>query len=68
MSLAGSKIDTTVTPATLTVISDKRKISAVVTTAGENVTLTGLFPVTIVDASGKVWVVKSDDGLTAVYS
>lgn len=63
-----AKIDTTVTPATLTITSDKRKVSVLVTAVGETVTATGQFAVTEVDASGHVWTPKSDDGTTAVYT
>ena len=67
MAISGS-VNLTKTPIELTVTSDKRKVSVVVSAVGESATLTGTFPVTINDASGRVWTVKTDDGTTAVYT
>lgn len=67
MSLT-AKLDLTVNPPTLTVTSDRRKVSVQVTAVGETATATGLFPVTVSDSSGKQWKQVSDDGTTAVYS
>lgn len=63
-----AKVDLTVTPITLTVVSDKRLVSVQVSAVGDTATATGQFPVTVSDSSGRVWTVKSDDGTTAVYS
>lgn len=63
-----AKIDLTVTPITLTVTSDKRKVEVSVKSAGETATGTAVFPVTITDTSGRTWTQKSDDGTTAVYT
>jgi hypothetical protein len=57
-----ASIDETVTPPTLTVVSDRRKVS--VTAVGETVVAT--FPVHVTDAS-RTWVAVSDDGTTAVF-
>jgi hypothetical protein len=65
-------VDTTTTPFTLTVASDKRKFTGeiTVTSAGDSATAdySGQFPITISDSSGRVWAVQSDDGTTAVYT
>ena len=63
-----AKVDTTKSPIELTVTSDKRKVSVVVTAVGESVTATGVFPVVVEDDSGREWTLKSDDGATAVYT
>jgi predicted methyltransferase len=63
-----AKVDLTVNPPVLTVVSDKRKVSVQVTAVGETVTATGLFPVTVTDSSGKAWKAVSDDGTTATFS
>jgi len=60
-------VDVTKTPITLTVVSDKRKISVSVTSAGETATGTAVFPVQITDGS-RTWTQKSDDGTTAIYT
>jgi hypothetical protein len=57
-------VDVTKTPNELKVTSDRRKIA--VTAAGESTT--SYWPVVIVDASGKVWTLKTDDGSVAVYT
>lgn len=62
-----AKVDTTVTPVTLTVVSDRRKVSVSVTSAGETATGTAAYPVVVSDTSGKVWTVQTDDAVTAVY-
>lgn len=62
-----ANVDTTKNPVTLTVVSDKRKVSVQVSAVGETATATGTFPVIIKDDSGKSWTVQSDDGVTAVY-
>lgn len=67
MSLKAS-IDTTKSPIELTVVSDRRLVEVDVTAVGETVTATGVFPVTITDDSGRAWAIKSDDGITAVYT
>lgn len=56
------KVDETVTPATLTVTSDRRK--GTVTVVGE--TASYLLGVHITDP-GVTWTPVSDDGVTAVY-
>lgn len=65
-------VDTSKTPFTLTVTSDRRKFSGDVTvsSAGDTATATyaGQFPVAVTDDSGRVWTVESDDGTTAVYT
>lgn len=61
-----ASVNTTVTPATLTVTSDRRHVSVEVHCAGETATATGSFPVQIVD-SDRTWEQVSDDGTTAVY-
>lgn len=70
MTLA-AKVSTTL-PLTLTITSDKRKFSGKVTvnSAGDSAeaTYSGTFPVTLVDSAGRSWVLKSDDGTTAVYA
>lgn len=63
-----AKVDLTVTPPLLTVVSDRRKVSVQVAAVGETATATGQFPVTVNDSSGRVWSVQSDDGDVAVYS
>lgn len=63
-----AKADVTVTPATLTVVSDRRIITGTVTSQGEQATYEARFPVTVKDDSGRVWVLKSDDGKTATYT
>lgn len=67
MSLSAS-LDLNATPPTLTVVSDRRKVSVNVTVLGETVNASGLFPVTVTDSSGRVWTQKSDDGTTAVFT
>lgn len=67
MTLKAS-VDLSATPPTLTVVSDRRKVSVQVSAVGETATATGAFPVTVTDGSGRVWTAKSDDGVTAVYS
>lgn len=67
MALTAS-IDTTGPAPVLTVNSgDDRKLEVVVKSAGETVTATGVWPVTVTDDSGAEWVQDSDDGSTAVY-
>lgn len=56
------KVDETVTPPTLTVTSDRRKVQVLV--VGE--TATALLGVHITDP-GVTWTPVSDDGVTAVY-
>jgi predicted methyltransferase len=63
-----AKLDLTAAPPTLTVTSDKRKVSVEVSAVGEKTTATGMFPVTVTDSSGKVWKSVSDDGTTATFS
>jgi len=60
-------VDVTKTPITLTIVSDKRKVSVTVTSAGETATGTATYPLNITDAS-RTWTKVSDDGTTAVYS
>lgn len=67
MTISAS-VDLTKTPPTLTVVSDKRKVTVTVTSAGETATGTATYPVVVVDSSGKTWAVKSDDGVTAVFT
>lgn len=66
MALTAS-VDLTKNPPTLTVVSDKRKVSVQVSAVGETATATGTFPIKVTDDSGKAWSVQSDDGTTAVY-
>lgn len=61
-------IDLTLTPPTLTVVSDKRVVKVTVSAAGDTATGTATFPITVTDDSGRTWTVKSDDGTTAVYT
>lgn len=61
-------VDLAVTPPKLTVVSDKRKVSVSVQTAGETATGTATFPVLITDNGGRTWTKVSDDGVTAVYT
>lgn len=63
-----ANLDLTKTPPTLTVVSDRRKLSVDVTAVGETVKCTGTFDVTVTDDSGRVWTKKTDDGSTAVYT
>ena len=63
-----AKVDTAKSPIELTVTSDKRKVSVVVSAVGETTTATGVFPVSVNDDSGRQWTLKSDDGATAVYT
>ena len=67
MALTAS-VDVSKTPPTLTVTSDKRKLSVNVTVLGETVVAIGLFPITVSDDSGATWTLKTDDGVTAVYT
>jgi hypothetical protein len=60
-------VDLSVTPPTLTVTSDKRKVSVEVTSAGETATGTATYPVNVTDSSGRAWTLSTDDGATAVY-
>jgi anti-sigma-K factor RskA len=61
-------VDLSKTPATLTVVSDKRVVAVSVQAAGETATGTATYPVTVTDTSGRTWTVASDDGKTAVYT
>lgn len=63
-----AKLDLTTSPATLTVTSDRRKVSVDVHAAGDDAVATGTFPVTVADDSGRVWTQSSDDGDVAVYT
>jgi hypothetical protein len=56
-------IDETVTPAELTITSDRRLVT--ITSAGDTATAT--FPIKI-SGSPVTWTPVSDDGKTAVYS
>jgi hypothetical protein len=67
MSLTAA-VDITVSPITLTVTSDRRKVTGTVVSQGETATYSATFPVTVTDTSGRVWTVKTDDGIKAVYS
>jgi hypothetical protein len=62
-----ASVDLSKSPAELTVVSDKRAVSVVVSAVGETATATGTFPVRLTDAD-RTWKVKSDDGKTAVYT
>lgn len=66
MSLTAT-VDVTAKPLTLTVVSDKRKVAVQVTVGGETATGAATFPVVIADAA-RTWTLKSDDGITAVYT
>jgi hypothetical protein len=55
-------------PLTLTVTSDKRKISGNVTVAGETANYTGAFEPVVTDDSGRKWTKTTDDQTTAVYT
>jgi hypothetical protein len=61
-------LDLTVTPIRLTVVSDKRKVTAEVKTAGEIATCSGTFPVQFTQTGGRTWTLLSDDETTAVYT
>lgn len=61
-------LDLTKTPAELTIVSDKRKVTVTVTSAGDTATGTATYPVTVTDDTGRVWTSQSDDGTTAVYT
>lgn len=58
-------INTTVTPATLTIKSDRRIDTVTVSAAGETATAKAVFPITITDSTSHVWTLLSDDGQTA---
>lgn len=57
-----AKVDETVSPPILTVVSDRRKV--IVTAAGDSAI--ALFAVKIADLS-RTWTPVSDDGVTAVF-
>lgn len=61
-------VNISVSPITLTVVSDKRKVSGTVTAVGETAPFDAKFPITINDSTGRVWTSVSDDGITAVYT
>lgn len=61
-------VDLKASPITLTVVSDKRKVSVNVSVLGETTTAYGAFPITVSDDSGRKWTLKTDDGATAVYT
>lgn len=61
-------INTSTTPPTLTVQSDRRKVKGTITSAGDTATYEAQFPVTIADDTGRVWTAVSDDGVTAVFT
>ena len=67
MSLTAA-VDITVAPITLTITSDRRKVTGTVVSQGETATYSATFPVTITDTSGRVWTMKTDDGVKAVYT
>lgn len=67
MALTAS-VDLTKNPAELTVVSDRRRVTVNVHAAGDDAVATGAYPVTVSDSSGRVWTVKSDDAVTAVYT
>ncbi len=60
-------VNVAVTPITLTVTSDARRVSVAVTTGGETATGTATFPVKLVDVD-RTWTLKTDTGLVAVYT
>ena len=61
-------VDITVTPITLTVTSDRRKVTGTVVSQGETASYSATFPVTVTDTSGRVWTQASDNGIKAVYT
>jgi hypothetical protein len=67
-----AKVDTSVSPFTLTITSDQLKFSVNITVSSAGASATaeyaGQFPVTVVDDSGRAWAIQSDDGTTAVYT
>lgn len=67
MSLS-AKIDTSVTPMTLTVVSDRRVVAVSLSAVGETAEGFATFPIKLQDASGRVWKPLSDDGITAVFT
>jgi hypothetical protein len=60
-------LDATKTPPTLTIVSNKRVLSVTVASAGDTLTVTGAYPITITDAV-HTWTKSADDGTTAVYN
>ena len=62
-----ANLDLTKSPIELTVVSDSRKVTVSVKSAGETATGTATFPVVVTDAS-RTWTKKTDDGTTAVYT
>jgi hypothetical protein len=58
-------VNTTVTPATLTVKSDRRIDTVTVSAAGETATAKAIFPISISDSTSHVWTLLSDDASTA---
>lgn len=65
-----ARIDTSSIPATLTVTAAAadRAVSVTVRSGGQTAAASGTWPVVVVDDSGHVWTVKSDDHVTAVFT
>lgn len=61
-------LDLSKDPAELKVVSDRRGVTVTVHSAGDDATATGTYPITVVDSSGRIWTVKTDDGTTAIYT
>ena len=64
MALTGT-LNLDATPPTLMIVSDRRDASVTVRTGGEELTLTGSWPVLVTDPDTE-WVVSTDDGITQV--
>lgn len=62
-----AKLDVTTNPPTITVVSDERKVDAVVKILTYEIPMKGTLPIEILDKTGRTWKVQSDDGNTAVY-
>lgn len=52
----------------MTVVSDRRKVTGSVTVGGETAPYSGYFEPVVKDDSGRVWTKRTDDGITAVYA
>lgn len=64
-------INLAASPQTVTVKTDptaNRSITLTATDRGSTATANAIYPITLTDSSGRVWVKQSDDGLTAVYN
>lgn len=68
MTLSITQPDFTKSPVTVTVTSDKRKITLTATAAGETASAVAIWPLTFTDDSGHVWTKGTDNGLSVVYT